>query len=166
MLSVIIFMYSKVLPHKRPYILRGGKRMLREIRSWQEGKTIFSHVKYVGRDFYGPMLDLIIIHEEDLMPVVEVIASSYKFEDATIADGINVTVEKAAKEASEKAFAEGEQSMMINQIIKKVKKSKTLETIASELEEEVADIKPIYDVVIAAAPDYNIDIIKNKLAIN
>ena len=48
----------------------------------------------------------------------------------------------------------------------KVKKSKTLETIASELEEEVADIKPIYDVVIAAAPDYNIDIIKNKLAIN
>ena len=28
-------------------------------------------------------------------------------------------VEKAAKEASEKAFAEGEQSMMINQIIKR-----------------------------------------------
>lgn len=102
MLSVIIFMYSKVLPHKRPYILRGGKRMLREIRSWQEGKTIFSHVKYVGRDFYGPMLDLIIIHEEDLMPVVEVIASSYKFEDVAIADGINVTVEKAAKEIFDK----------------------------------------------------------------
>ncbi len=49
--------------------------------------------------------------------------------------------------------------MMINQIIKG-KEIKTLETIASELEEEVADIKPIYDVVIAAAPDYNIDIIK------
>lgn len=74
--------------------------------------------------------------------------------------------QKVAEEVSEKAFAEGEQSMIINQIIKKVKKSKTLETIASELEEEVADIKPIYDVVIAAAPDYNIDIIKNKLAIN
>ena len=74
--------------------------------------------------------------------------------------------QKVAEEVSEKAFAEGKQSMMINQIIKKVKKSKTLETIASELEDEVADIKPIYDVVIAAAPDYNIDIIKNKLAIN
>lgn len=36
------------------------------------------------------------------MPVVEVIASSYKFEDATIADGINVTVEKAAKEIFDK----------------------------------------------------------------
>lgn len=102
MLSVIIFMYSKVLPHKRPYILRGGKMMLREIRRWQEEKTIFSHVKYVKRDFYGPMIDLIIIHEEDLMPVVEVIASSYKFEDVTIADGINVTVEEAAKEIFDK----------------------------------------------------------------
>ena len=56
--------------------------------------------------------------------------------------------------------------MMINQIIKKVKKSKTLETIASELEEEVADIKPVYEAVVAAAPDYDIDIIKNKLAVN
>jgi len=36
------------------------------------------------------------------MPVVEVIASSYKFEDVTIADGINVTVEEAAKEIFDK----------------------------------------------------------------
>ena len=72
-------------------------------------------------------------------------------------------VEKAAKEASEKAFAEGEQSMMINQIIKKVKKSKTLETIASELEEEEADIKPIYDAVVSSAPDYDINVIKDRL---
>ena len=100
------------------------------------------------------------IYDYDEEEVRRVLAEEYAQE---VAQGI---VEKAAKEASEKAFAEGEQSMMINQIIKKVKKSKTLETIASELEEEVADIKPIYDVVIAAAPDYNIDIIKNKLAIN
>ena len=62
-----------------------------------------------------------------------------------------------------KAFAEGKQSMMINQIIKKVKKSKTLETIASELEEEEADIKPIYDAVVSSAPDYDINVIKDKL---
>lgn len=77
---------------------------------------------------------------------------------------------EAKEELTQEVFAEGEQSgeqlKIVNQVIKKVKKSKTLETIASELEEEVADIKPIYDVVIAAAPDYNIDIIKNKLAIN
>jgi len=104
------------------------------------------------------------IYDYDEEEVRRVLAEEYAQE---IAQGMaQEIVEKAAKEASEKAFAEGEQSMMINQIIKKVKKSKTLETIASELEEEVADIKPIYDVVIAAAPDYNIDIIKNKLAIN
>ena len=104
------------------------------------------------------------IYDYDEEEVRRVLAEEYAQE---VAQGMaKEIVEKAAKEASEKAFAEGEQSMMINQIIKKVKKSKTLETIASELEEEVADIKPIYDVVIAAAPDYNIDIIKNKLAIN
>ena len=104
------------------------------------------------------------IYDYDEEEVRRVLAAEYAQE---VAQGMaKEIVEKAAKEASEKAFAEGEQSMMINQIIKKVKKSKTLETIASELEEEVADIKPIYDVVIAAAPDYNIDIIKNKLAIN
>ena len=87
-------------------------------------------------------------------------------------------VEKATKEVSEKAYAEGEQSgiykgeqrgeqlKIINQIIKKVKKSKTLETIASELEEEVVDIKPVYDAVIAAAPDYDIEVIKDRLDIN
>ena len=71
--------------------------------------------------------------------------------------------QKVAEEVSEKAFAEGEQSMMINQIIKKVKKSKTLETIASELEEEEADIKSIYDAVVSSAPDYDINVIKDKL---
>lgn len=76
--------------------------MLRKICNWQKGKKTFSHVKYIERDFYGPMLDFIIIHEEDLMPVVEVIASTYKFEDVAIADGINVTVEKAAKEIFDK----------------------------------------------------------------
>ena len=71
--------------------------------------------------------------------------------------------QKVAEEVSEKAFAEGEQSMMINQIIKKVKKSKTLETIASELEEEEADIKPIDDAVVLSAPDYDINVIKDRL---
>ena len=48
-------------------------------------------------------------------------------------------------------------------IIKKVKKSKSLQIIASELEEEEADIKSIYDAVVASAPDYDIEEIKAKL---
>ena len=74
---------------------------------------------------------------------------------------------EAKEELTQEAFAEGEQSgrqlNLINQVIKKVKKSKTLETIVSELEEEEADIKPIYDAVVSSAPDYDINVIKDRL---
>ena len=46
-----------------------------------------------------------------------------------------------------------------------MKKSKSLPTIASELEEEEADIKPLYDAVVASAPNYGIEEIKAKLNI-
>ena len=48
-------------------------------------------------------------------------------------------------------------------IIKKVKKSKSLSTIAAELEEEEEEIKPIYEAVVASAPAYDIEDIKAKL---
>lgn len=67
--------------------------------------------------------------------------------------------EKYAQEAAEKAVEQN----IISLVIKKVTKSKTLETIASELEEEEADIKPIYDAVVSSAPDYDISVIKDKL---
>ena len=116
------------------------------------------------------------IYDYNEEEVRRVLAEEYAQE---VAQGMaQELVGKATKEAAEKAFAEGEQSgiykgehrgeqlKIINQIIKKVKKSKTLETIASELEEEVADIKPVYDAVIAAAPDYDIEVIKDRLDIN
>ena len=118
----------------------------------------------------------VIIYDYDEEEVRRVLAEEYAQE---VAQGMaQELVGKATKEAAEKAFAEGEQSgiykgehrgeqlKIINQIIKKVKKSKTLETIASELEEEVTDIKPVYDAVIAAAPDYDIEVIKDRLDIN
>ena len=67
--------------------------------------------------------------------------------------------EKYAQETAEKAVEQN----IISLVIKKVKKSKTLETIASELEEEEADIKPIYDAVVSSAPDYDINVIKDRL---
>ena len=74
-----------------------------------------------------------------------------------------------ADEAREEGVAEGklegEISTKIILIIKKVKKSKSLPTIASELEEEETDIKPLYDAVVASAPDYDIEEIKAKLNI-
>ena len=68
-----------------------------------------------------------------------------------------------ADEAREEGVTEGETLTKITLIIKKVEKSKSLPIIASELEEEEADIKPLYDAVVASAPDYDIEEIKAKL---
>ena len=74
-------------------------------------------------------------------------------------------IEGVKEESERRGEQRGEQFKMITQIIKKVKKSKSLPTIASELEEEEADIKPLYDAVVASAPDYDIEEIKAKLNI-
>ena len=73
--------------------------------------------------------------------------------------------EKVRKTLADEAREEGEQLKVVLLIIKKVKKSKSLPTIASELEEEETDIKPLYDAVVASAPDYDIEEIKAKLNI-
>lgn len=54
---------------------------------------------------------------------------------------------------------QGETRKLINQIIKKVQKQKTLEQIADELEEDTETILPLYDAVIQSAPAYNIEAI-------
>ena len=71
--------------------------------------------------------------------------------------------DKVRKTLVDEAKKETTQLNMINLIIKKVKKEKTLETIASELEENVEDIKMLYDMVIEAAPEYDVDKIMKKL---
>ena len=59
---------------------------------------------------------------------------------------------------------EGEQQLkLVNIIIKKVKKDKSLTTIASDLEKDVADIRPIYEAVMEATPDYDEKAIIKKL---
>ena len=72
-------------------------------------------------------------------------------------------VKSEVREEIKSEMREEVKSIVINQVIKKVKKSKTLETIASELEEKEADIKPIYDAVVSSAPDYDINVIKDRL---
>ena len=67
------------------------------------------------------------------------------------------------KELEGELKTEGQQLKLVNIIIKKVKKDKTLTTIASELEENVEDIRAIYDAVMKAAPDYDENIIIKKL---
>ena len=91
-----------------------------------------------------------------------------EFDEKDYIKGVKEESERRGRiEGEKKGRAEGEkraeQLAKITLIIKKVEKSKSLPTIASELEEEEADIKPIYDAVIASAPEYDIEEIKAKL---
>lgn len=63
----------------------------------------------------------------------------------------------------ERGIAKGESRLLASQIIKKIKNYKTLSVIASELEQEEQDIMPIYEAVLKAAPDYDMDYILSLL---
>ena len=113
------------------------------------------------------LVDFFKEHREEIVEV-----SIYDYEEEkvrkTLADeareeGLAEGIKEGIEKGIEKGIEEGEILTKINQIMKKVRKSKFLPTIASELEEEEADIKPIYDAVVASAPDYNIEEIKAKL---
>lgn len=59
------------------------------------------------------------------------------------------------EESFNKGFDSGFDSALVSIITKKVKKGKDFKVIADELEEDADNIKPIYDAVIASAPDYD-----------
>ena len=85
-----------------------------------------------------------------------------EFDEKDYIEGVK---EESERRGREEGRMEERLEGKIYLIIKKVKKSKPLPTIASELEEEETDIKPIYDAVVASAPDYDIEEIKAKLNI-
>ena len=113
------------------------------------------------------LVDFFKEHREEIVEV-----SIYDYEEEkvrkTLADeareeGLAEGIKEGIEKGIEKGIEEGEILTKINQIMKKVRKSKSLPTIALELEEEEADIKPIYDAVVASAPDYDTEEIKAKL---
>lgn len=119
----------------------------------------------------GILVDFFEEHREE---VVEVSIYDYDeektrktlFEEAKemCRDEVKAEVRKELEgEVKNEAIAEGKILNLINIVIKKVKKDKLLTTIASELEENVEDIRAIYDAVVEAAPDYDEDVIIKKL---
>jgi len=71
--------------------------------------------------------------------------------------------EEVKEELRNKIEIEVKTEVYLEQIIKKVKQSQSLTEIASQLEEDASDIKPLYDAVVEAAPEYNLDKIKENL---
>ena len=57
----------------------------------------------------------------------------------------------------------GETNKLVSQVIKKVRKGQSLEQIADVLEEDVETLRPIYNAIIGAAPDYDVKEIHRRL---
>lgn len=71
--------------------------------------------------------------------------------------------ERATERGMAKGMAKGERRLLASQIVKKIKNNKNLSVIAMELEQEESDIMPVYEAVLKAAPDYDIDYILSLL---
>ena len=60
-------------------------------------------------------------------------------------------------------FAEGEKQHLVSLVCKKMTKSKSIEQIADELEEDIPLIQKIYDIATEFSPEYDVDKIMEKL---
>lgn len=67
------------------------------------------------------------------------------------------------EEGFQDGVIQGQELALLSMIVKKVQKGKSIEVIASELEEEVSAIQPLYDAVAAAAPEYDMEKIRQTL---
>ena len=67
------------------------------------------------------------------------------------------------KNVRQMGFEEGETNKLISQVVKKVKKGQSLEQIADVLEEDLETLRPIYEAVVSAAPDYDAGMIYHQL---
>lgn len=61
------------------------------------------------------------------------------------------------------SYEEGETNKLISLAVKKVKKGQSLEQIADILEEDVETLRPIYNAIIGAAPNYDVEEIRRRL---
>lgn len=79
--------------------------------------------------------------------------------DRCIEEGMLVEFFEKRREEVEKGMAQGitqgENRTLINLIIRKIKKEKTLSEIAEELERTESELAPVYEAVMRHAPEYD-----------
>ena len=78
-------------------------------------------------------------------------------------DGVEEGYPTGIKEGYSSGISKGDVGPLVNSIIKKLQKNKSLEQIADELEESVETIQPIYDIVKKHAPEYDADTITTEV---
>ena len=77
--------------------------------------------------------------------------------------GLQQGLEQGLQQGIQQGLQQGKEKSSINLVCKKVKRGKSLSVIAEELEEEEESLKVIYEAVLDAAPDYDVDQIYDVL---
>ena len=101
------------------------------------------------------LADFFTEHREEVIEV-----SIYDYDEEGV---IRVNREEGYEDGLAQGISQGKDIMLISQIIPKVKKEKSLDRISEELELEPDDIRHIYDAVVAAAPEYDAETIKETI---
>ena len=77
--------------------------------------------------------------------------------------GLEQGLQQGLEQGLQQGIQQGEEKSIINLVCKKVKRGKSLSVIAEELEEEEESLKVIYEAVLDATPDYEVDQIYDVL---
>ena len=103
--------------------------------------------------------------------VINMLQAEYDYEldievqrEEAYEDGLRAGEQIGRQNGINEGMQKGMQEKEIALIVKKVRRGKNLQTIADELEEPVDEVRKIYEAVMKAAPDYDMDTICKNLA--
>lgn len=110
--------------------------------------------------------DFLLERGEDVQKIMMFDLTYEKQMENAKQEWFNDGVEEGRAEGYSSGIAEGRAEgyrRLVNSIIKKLQKNKSLEQIADELKESVETIQPIYDIVKKYAPEYDVDAITTEV---
>lgn len=84
-------------------------------------------------------------------------------EEINMCKAIDDMILEGEQKGMEKGMEKGVQKKLVEQVCKKVKKNKSLDVIAEELEEDISEIRTIYDKVLEYAPEYDVNMICREM---
>ncbi|MBE5923938.1 MAG: Rpn family recombination-promoting nuclease/putative transposase [Lachnospiraceae bacterium] len=113
---------------------------------WEEIKMLAENNEYIA----GTVVRLKKLSDDEKIKMQCEARERYEHDKASY-------IKQGWNEGRAEGRAEGETLHLVSQVCKKLAKGKNLDEIADELEEDVEVIKPMYDVAVKYAPDYDVE---------
>lgn len=135
--------------------LWGYMQFVEKIRNYQTTLLLTDAITQAVNDCIKQdiLADFLSKHKAEVI-AMSIYEYDEKLHEKTMMD---IGREEGFSEGHASGLAEGDTRRLLLQIIKKIKKSKSVSQIADELEENIKTIQPLYDIVLQFAPEYDID---------